>query len=69
MKIKKPVQAILLAIPLIIYDLYPFLIHIREACKGKLDLINIRTLPKGKPKGKIVTIPRLGKIIITHILI
>jgi hypothetical protein len=46
-----------------------FLIHNREACKGKLDLININTLPKGIPYGKIVTSPRDGKIINTQILI
>ena len=43
-------------------------LNIREACKGKLDLTRVNTLPKGIPYGKIVTIPRDGKIINTQIL-
>ena len=39
----------------------------QDVISGK-DLINIKTLPKGIPIGKIVTQPRLGKIIITQIL-
>jgi len=62
------VQAIVWVVEKIIIDLTPFLIHIREACKGKLDLTRVNTLPKGIPYGKIVTIPRDGKIINTQIL-